>query len=167
MIRLQSKSGEISIKLWHINNQNSSIWSKPATKTDFQFCTRPTHSEIRCTRKLISKRFVWPSINRDVSKWTKSYHVCLSSKVIRHSKTSLGSFEISTPRVANIHMDIVGPLPHSEVFRYILTIIDRFTRWPGAVSLKYTTSSTKCNQSFSEQRFHRTLKSALTCHGEI
>ena len=36
------------------------------------------------------------------------------------------------PRSPQIHIDIVGPLPPSEGQTYLLTCIDRFTRWPEA-----------------------------------
>ena len=34
-----------------------------------------------------------------------------------------------------VHIDIVGPLPPSKEFRYILTSNDRFTRWPEAIPI--------------------------------
>ena len=39
-------------------------------------------------------------------------------------------------RFTEVNVDIVGPLPPSQGFRYLLTIIDRNTRWIEVVELQ-------------------------------
>ena len=44
----------------------------------------------------------------------------------------------------HIHMDLVGPLPNSNGFKYCLTMIVRFSRWPEAVPLPNIEALTVC-----------------------
>ncbi|GFO10357.1 Pol polyprotein [Plakobranchus ocellatus] len=46
-------------------------------------------------------------------------------------------------RFSHLHIDLVGPLPPSEGFTHLLTIIDRTSRWPEVIPLSGT-SSTDC-----------------------
>ena len=43
-------------------------------------------------------------------------------------------------------MDLVGPLPPSNGFTHLLTVVDRFSRWPEAIPLNDTTSAS-CAQA--------------------
>ena len=44
-------------------------------------------------------------------------------------------FQPPSARFSQVHIDLVGPLPVSSVFRYCLTAIDRYIRWPEAFPL--------------------------------
>eukprot|EP00794_Sanderia_malayensis_P019753 gene19753-biopygen16402 len=56
-------------------------------------------------------------------------------KVQRHIAAPLGTFSSPDARFDHVHIDIVGPLPPSRGFKYLLTCIARFTRWPEAIPI--------------------------------
>lgn len=101
-----------------------------------------SHPGIRTTRKLISQKFFWPSMNSDAGKWAKQCIQCQRCKVQRHTTSSLSTFA-PTDRFQHVHIDIVGPLPTSpHGQRYLVTMIDRATRWPEAIPTDDTSAET-------------------------
>ena len=106
----------------------------------FDTLHRLSHPGIRATVKLLTDRYVWRYINRDVSSWTRCCIACQRSKVHRHTKSPLVAFPASHARFHHVHADLVGPLPPSKGSTYLLTCVDRFTKWPMAVPLSAPTS---------------------------
>ncbi|KAG7294803.1 hypothetical protein JYU34_022827 [Plutella xylostella] len=94
-----------------------------------------SHPGTKATAKLVSDRYVWPGVRKDCREWVRSCISCQRSKITRHVSAPLGTYKLPQSRFAFIHIDLVGPLPLCQGFRYCLTAVDRFTRWPEAIPL--------------------------------
>ena len=101
----------------------------------FEMIHSLSHPSIRATVDLVAKRFVWHGLRADVRTWARACLNCQKSKVIRHTESGISSFPDQGRRFAHLHVDIVGPLPLSDGFRYLFTMTERTTRWPDAVPM--------------------------------
>lgn len=107
--------------------------------TAFEAIHGISHSGTRATRRMISNRYFWKSMNKDINNLTRTCLHCQKSKIQRHTISPLTSFPISN-RFEHLHVDIVGPLSYCQGYRYILTMIDRATGWPEVKCLKHITA---------------------------
>lgn len=97
---------------------------------------------IRASQHMMSSRFIREGMNKDVNHWARTCIRCQASKVTRHTHSPVATFTPVTERFDQIHIVHVGPLPHSNGYRYFLTCVDRFKRWPEAVALADITTDT-------------------------
>jgi hypothetical protein len=87
----------------------------------------PAHPGCQATRCIISSRYVWHGLARDVTAWATECFNCQKGKV--HPHVWLRPHQVAEPVQRFSHVDLVGLLPASEGATYVFTVIDQNTRW--------------------------------------
>uniref|UniRef100_A0A5S6QD83 RNA-directed DNA polymerase n=1 Tax=Trichuris muris TaxID=70415 RepID=A0A5S6QD83_TRIMR len=98
------------------------------------------HPGTKASARLVAARFVWPHVQRDCRVWARACQRCQRAKISRHVVSPPGRFDVPQVRFQHVHLDIVGPLPPAGPYRYLLTAVDRFSRWPEAWPLERITA---------------------------
>jgi hypothetical protein len=144
---LKSNDSTLQLKLIKLPNTSSSVYCDVSTKHVRPFISKKCRQQIfnsvhnlahpgrKSSTKQIIERFVWPNIKKDVAEMVKNCIPCQKSKISIHNKTAIEKFTVPDKRFSWIHIDLVGPLPISNGYRYCLTCIDRFSRWPVAIPI--------------------------------
>ena len=117
--------------------------------TIFQHIHNMAHPGRLATKRLISSRYVWPGLSKDVAAWTSACASCQRSKIHRHIHIKPLPIAVPQRRFAHIHIDLVGPLPPSQGHTHILIIIDRTSRWMEAIPLTVTAATEVAAALFS------------------
>ncbi|PIK54034.1 hypothetical protein BSL78_09063 [Apostichopus japonicus] len=94
------------------------------------------HQGFDRTYNTIRMKYYWPRMYVDVEKYVQSCEPCQKAKRAIHShKAPLQPLPV-VDVFQRWHMDILGPLtPSPEGFKYILLVVDSFSKWPEAFPL--------------------------------
>ena len=105
------------------------------------------HLGFRNVKNIIRKNFTWPSLNRDVIQYCRSYETCQCCSRSPAGKAPLITRQVMTePFNKVMAFDLVGPFPKAKGgFRFLLTGICMATRWPEAIPLKTVTARAVAN----------------------
>ena len=106
-------------------------------KVIFETFHNISHPGTNASLKLIKSRYFWPNMDKNIRNWTRECLSCQECKIHRHTKSGIQEFSLPSSRFETVRIDIVGPLfpvtPANESYpspyRYLLTCIDRATRW--------------------------------------
>ncbi len=92
---------------------------------------------------LITSKFYWPGMTADIKRWLGACLACQRRKTPRPLNAAPLQPILRRRPFQLIGMDFYGPLPETtDGNRYILTMIDIFTRWPIAVPVPDRKAST-------------------------
>ena len=109
------------------------------------------HPGIRATQRLIAARYVWRGSAADVAEWTRSCVNCGKGKVTVQESTPVLPIAVPPAKFTHVHVDLVGPLPVAKSRRrYLLTIVDRTSRWPEAIQLRGITAEACIDKFITE-----------------
>ena len=102
------------------------------------------HTGVKATVKLVRQRYYWPDLSKQVRQWTRECVDYQHSKVVRHTQPPAQQILMPSARFEHIHVDVVGPMPSSQGYTHLFTIVDKFSRWPEVIPIANTPAGALC-----------------------
>ena len=139
--------GEIDLLCEISQSKPRPFLPKPLRKFAIQQLHGLAHTNIKESIRNIASQYFWADMKQEITRYVQTCHGCQSVNTSKIKPPHYGKFEVPDQRFTHCHVDIVGPLPESEGYKYLLTIVDRTTRL--LFALPITEPSAKmCSQQF-------------------
>ena len=115
------------------------------------------HQGRKRTQSMIEARYYWPNMTSDIRRWIKACSGCSKRKMTRPLSSGLVDINQASRPWQTVGIDIVGELPLTKKCnKWILTMVDHFSKWPIAVPIPDRESSTIASSIF---------ENLITVHG--
>ena len=120
------------------------IVPKPMRDLIIKLYHQLNHPGQKVTNKKVQDQYYWPNMRKDISLFVKTCHHCQACKINKSVMPATKQLQVPDRRFSELQIDVVGPLPESEGMRYLLTILDRTTRWLEAIPMAEATAANCC-----------------------
>ncbi|KFD64412.1 hypothetical protein M514_13470 [Trichuris suis] len=153
---LRDSSTSLHLQKVEVPNSAPSIWCDvshgkirpflpaPLRRDVFNTLHSLSHPGIRATRRLSTEHYVWPSMNPVILEIGGGLATFANGP-----RAPPTTFEVPERRFDHVHLDITGPLPKCRGCSYLLTTVDRFTRWPEVVPVPNACAATTAHAFMS------------------
>jgi len=127
---LKTDTSSLQLKKLRLEDSNKTLYCdvsqdevrpyvpKELRKRILQMVHDLSHSSIKSTRKTITKRFIWPTINKDVNDWVRTYMACQRNKIHKHTRLESDRIPMPDARFQHVHLDLIGPLPLANGYKF-------------------------------------------------
>ncbi|GBM90048.1 Transposon Ty3-I Gag-Pol polyprotein, partial [Araneus ventricosus] len=160
---LHLKDGVLYRK-WESDDGNSCRWQLILPKNRIPEVLRETHDSasgghfgVMKTLSKTRERFYWDRLRADVENWCRECHTCGARKGPKtRTKGRLQRYNVGAP-FERMALDILGPFPvTTKVNRYVLVLMDYFTKGPEAIPIPDQEASTVAEEL---------VRSWISCYG--
>ena len=108
------------------------------------------HQGFQRTWDAIREKYYWPRMYQDIREYQQSCNRCQKAKNVRQRVPPLHPLPIAG-MFARWHMDFIGPLrTAADGNKYILLVVDSFSRWPEAFPLPNAEAATVAKVLYKE-----------------
>ena len=116
----------------------------------------------------LSSKFLWPRMWLEVKDFVSSCAGCQRASRKDKAKTPLQPLQVESEPFSKVAFDLEGPLPRSTSgFRYILTMMDLYSKFPAAVPLKKVDNHSVLEAMMSVFACYGLPKVQLTDQGSV